>query len=572
MTAASRKAQRGAQSATVTPSAARREPRWWSWGAVAPLLLAVAVYLPSQGGSFMYDDTPSIVTNPAIRNLGAWRAIVAYEPARPVVTLSWAVNYALAGLTPWPYHLTNVVIHALNSALLFSLLLAVGLWRKDPWSRQRALLGAGLFAATPMAVESVAYVSSRSTLLASCFVLLTLRFGLRALRGSTVCLVLTPITFVLGLATKEETIVAPALLALVDFVWLRHEAAVTSRRRLSVYAPLVGLAGVGVIGRRLVTGAWLPEPAMDHGIYLLTQLAAFPRYILRALVPLAPSLFRGEPPAPWPPGVAAAFWSVAGLTLIGAAIALRRRVALFSVAIAWMAICLAPSSSILPLREMVVDHRAYLGGAFLLYLLACLWKPGRAVPFLLLLAAFAGRAYHAQWVLADPIRAWEDVARRAPASPIVYRALGDAYLTAGDWRAEAALRKAVALDPQDAESWTNLGVLLVRQDRFGEAEVVMRRAIELAPRLAQLRENLGLILQAQGKDGEAISAFENAIVLAPELAAPRIDLAEVLLRQGDVARALVALDAAEKLAWDAHDRELIAALRSRLPGAVTGRP
>ncbi len=521
----------------------------------------------------MYDDTPSIVTNPAIRDLGAWRAIVAYEPARPLVTFSWAANYALAGLTPWPYHVTNVVIHALNSALLFTLLLAVGVWQQDRWARQRAVLGASLFAATPMAAESVAYVSSRSTLMASCFVLLTLILGLRGLRGSRVCLVLAPITFVLGLATKEEAIVAPALLALIDAVWLRREGPpLTRTRRLGVYGPSVGLVCAGVIARRAATGAWLPEPAIGHGVYLLTQLAAFPGYVLRALIPLNPSLFRGHPPATWPPEAATILWAVAGLALIGAAIALRRRAVIVSVAIGWMMICLAPSSTVLPLREMVVDHRAYLGGAFLLYLLACLWKPGRGVLFLVLLAAFAARAFYVQWVLADPVRAWEDVARRAPASPIVYRGLGDAYLSAGDWRAELTLRKAVDLDPQDAESWTNLGVLFVKQDRFVEAEYAMQRAIELAPKLAQLHENLGLILGAQGRDAEAKVALEKAIALAPDLAAPRIDLAELLLRQGEVAYAAAVLQEAEKLAWDAHDRELIATLKSRLPGAATGRP
>src|SRR6185295_3379027 len=144
-----------------------------------------------------------------------------------------------------------------------------------------------------------------------------------------------------------------------------------------------------LVARRVVTGAWLPPPAISRASYLATQIAAYPLYLVRALVPLDPAFYRGHPPVPSPPDAATVLAWSAAVALAVAAVAWRRRLADASFAVAWMAACLLPSSSVVPLKEMVVDHRAYLGGAGVAYALAMsLWKPGRGPALAALVALF----------------------------------------------------------------------------------------------------------------------------------------------------------------------------------------
>ena len=123
------------------------------WRETLLLLLSCALYLPSLGHGFHYDDFHSIVLNPHIRALsdagGLFRDFQTFssnpESAmfRPVLMLSFALNYALAGGAPASYHAVNVFLHGTNTILLYWVLLAL---RIDPG---RALLGAVFFAVTP---------------------------------------------------------------------------------------------------------------------------------------------------------------------------------------------------------------------------------------------------------------------------------------------------------------------------------------------------------------------------------------------------------------------------------------
>src|SRR5262249_7695636 len=150
------------------------------------------------------------------------------------------------------------------------------------------------------------------------------------------------------------------------------------------------LPALGLLARRAATGAWLPAPALGRGQYLATQLAAYPRYLLRALLPLDPAFYRGQAPAPWPPDAPTAVGWAATAAVAAGAVVWRRRFLEASFAVAWMAACLLPSSSIVPLKEMVVDHRAYLGGAGVAYALAVmLARPGRGPVLGALVALFA---------------------------------------------------------------------------------------------------------------------------------------------------------------------------------------
>jgi tetratricopeptide (TPR) repeat protein len=532
-----------------------------------PLLaaaVALLVYLPSVAGGFLYDDQHVVVDNRAIRDLGALGTVLRSDPARPLLSLSWALNYALAGLRPWPYHLVNVAIHACNAALLASLFLWMAAHRGGTRAPQAALLGACLFAASPMAVETVAYVSSRSTALAALFVLASLRLAAPALEGGPRGRLATALLlFAAALATKEEAVSMPLFLLLLDLFFVAQEPREVLRRKW-LHASFLALPLLGLIARRAVTGGWLPAPAIDPGRYLLTQWAAFPLYFLRSLLPIDPAFYRGHPPAAWPPGAATLIGSVATLALASGAVAFRRRLADWSFAVAWLAAGLLPSSSFVALKEMVVDHRAYLGGAGVAFALGGLYRPGRAGLAAFLVGLLAARSLHYEWVLADPVRAWEDAVRRAPRSVEARRALAEAHAARGGPGAEAALKAALELDPADARSWTNLGALYAEMGRMQEAAQAMGQAARLLPFDPRVRDNHGMLLMRLGREAEAETEFVAAVSADPPLAQPRINLAALLIRRGQTDLASRLLDDAARLEIDEQDARAIESLRARL--------
>jgi len=540
--------------------------RWAARGPLLAALLALAAYAPSLGGGFLYDDIHVVVDNRRIRDLGAMGTVLRYEPARPVLNLTWALNYAAGGLAPWTYHLVNVAIHAGNAALVASLFLWMA--RRSPRRETpgAALFAAGLFAVTPMAAETVAYVSSRSTALAALFGLGSLRLATRVLTQPSARHVAGALfLFALALGTKEEAAAIPLLLLLLDYFFVAGQRVAEMRRRLTVHAAFLALPLVGLVARRAATGAWLPAPAADRGLYLLTQVAAYPVYLLRWLLPFDPAFFREHPLAGWPPSAVTLAWIALFAAIAVSAVAWRRRWPEWSFAVAWMGAALLPSSSIVPLAEMVVDHRAYLGGAGLLFWLGgVLWRRGGASLAVIVLTVLAARAWHYEWVLGDPVRAWEDATRREPASADAHRALADAYAGRGDPRAMVALTTAVRLEPRDARSWANLGVLYAQSGRLEDAATSMRAAAAAAPGDARIHDNLGLILQARGQDDEAAAAYEAAAAANARLAQPRIRLAALLARRGQAERARALLDEAAKLEIDAEDARAIEALRAQL--------
>lgn len=533
-----------------------------------PLLcaaLALLVYLPSLGGGFLYDDQHVVIDNVYIGDLRQLGAILRHDPARPLLGLSWALNHAAAGLRPWPYHLVNLLLHAGNAALVASLFLwMAGHWRRVD-GRGAAALGACLFAASPMAAETVAYVSSRSTALATLFALASLRLGVGALEGSGRRLASAVGLYLAALATKEEAAAVPLLLLLLDLFFVAEQRPRELLRRWRVHLAFLGLTALGFVVRRALTGAWLPAPAVAPERYLATQLAVFPLYFLRALIPLDPALYRGHPPAPSPPDWPTLVGWALTFALAVWAVRVRRRRPEWSLAVAWLAAGLLPSSSVVALKEMVVDHRAYLGSAGVCFALGIsLWRPGRTRFAALLVAVLAARAVHYQWVLADPVRVWQDGVRRAPRAVEAWLALGEAYAARGDPQAETALQYAVRLDPRDARAWTNLGAFYVEGGRMREAEAAMRRAARAAPADARIRDNLGMILLAQGRAAEARAEFEEAVAGRPALAQPRLNLAALLIRAGELRRARELVEEASRYVQDAQENEAVWALRNRL--------
>src|SRR5437870_4581859 len=106
--------------ALAAPVIARRHGSRAASGAAYVLVaaLAVAVYLEALPHPFVYDDLLSVVANPSLGDPGNWRALLLHDRFRPLVNLTYAFDFARAGLDPLAFHVTGVALHALNALLV----------------------------------------------------------------------------------------------------------------------------------------------------------------------------------------------------------------------------------------------------------------------------------------------------------------------------------------------------------------------------------------------------------------------------------------------------------------------
>lgn len=525
------------------PRGARRGP---VLGALAAGL-AVLVYLDALRNPFVYDDYRTVVDNASIRHLWDLRAVFRSSVSRPVVNLSYAVDYAAWGLEPFGYHVTSLLLHVLNVVLLFGLTRvavrdarAAGRTTLEP--DVAAFATAALFAVHPVLTEAVAYVSGRSEVLCATLFLtafLGMRHGL--VSGRSRWLVVGGLLWALAVGAREVAVALPVVLLGYDRLLLAGDQAATRRRLRRVHAPLLGLMVLGGVARLIVflrvEAAGVPVAPWQ---YLLMQLGVVWRYLGLLAAPLDQSVVHSvrEVTTPLDPAALAAGAALVGVAAL--AYRVRRRVPLVSLGTLWFFVLLAPSSTLIPLNEAMAEHRLYLAsygfflvavegvGGGLAWLTArgiCLTFALRATVALVLLALTTLTvARNAVW--GDPLTLWLDATRKAPDTWLPHYGVGEALRTRGNCAAAVpAYAEALRLRPEEPLTYTNLGACLVELGRLEDARRVFLRALEVDPASARMHVNLGVVAARTGDVEEARRHFADAIARNPGYVLARRHLA-----------------------------------------------
>ncbi len=517
--------------------------------AALAVALTVAAYVNALHNPFVYDDRGTVVQNPSLTDLGNLHWILIYSPFRPLVNLSYALDHRFWGLDPIGYHLTNLALHVLNVALFFGLAAALARDRaawgpgraggrqavsatgaagaaSGPSPLLAAFAAAALFAVHPLMTEAVGYASGRPEVLCGTFVLLSIWWAHRGMRqDSPRWLFAALVPLVLGLASREVAAMVPFFLLAADRLLQLGSEAGRRRRLWTFHLPLVLLVVAG--------GAWrlhsyltaesqgLPRPVAAHA---LTELVIFWRYLSLVLLPVAQSIVHPAQriATPWHPALLAA---VAALAVAAAAAwTLRRRFPLAVLALLWFPLFLLPSSSLVPLFELMAEHRVYVAscGLFLLagmgfaLLVAAAPGPGvRALCFAALAAVLAvllAATVLRNRVWADPVILWRDAAQKAPLTWAPFYALADALREQGDCAAAIpAYRRAMELLPQEPRARMNLGICLAETRRYAEARQAFEDALRADPGSVQAEDNLGRLALLAGHPDEARQRYLQAL-------------------------------------------------------------
>ena len=162
------------------------------------MFVAFEVYGPALNGEFLFDDSylPFLMTGVADAPLAKWLT------NRPILMISYWLNYQWSALNPYPYHAVNVFLHALNSILAGLIVRRVLGWvGQSGWSREVFSVFAGaLFLLHPAQTESVAYVASRSETMSVFFFLAAYGVFVYRLTASITTVRIVGVVALLGLA------------------------------------------------------------------------------------------------------------------------------------------------------------------------------------------------------------------------------------------------------------------------------------------------------------------------------------------------------------------------------------
>ena len=496
--------------------------------------LAALVYLSALRNPFVYDDLLGVVRHAGLLDAGGVLAVLRDNLFRPVVSLSFAVDHVLWDLQPRGFHFTSLLLHALNTALLFVLARrAVADWRDrvpaaapdDLGADVAAAVAAGLFAVHPLLSEAVGYVSGRGDVLAATFVLLALlalRTGVRRPRALALGLGL----MIVGALTKEVAVVVPVVALAADRLLLDGDAAARRRRLLTWHLPVIGVAGaLGLaraasffwIERSLTSGAAWPN--------FQAQVSIVWRYVALLLAPIGQSIVHFVPPAVTPVDACAVAAALALLAVGVLTWRLRRRQPLIAFGVVWFLTFLAPAAAV-ALYEPMAERRIYLASAgfFLVVaaLAAGLWtragRPARVAgvtAFVVVLAVLGALTLARNLVWRDAETLWRDATVKAPRAWRSHAGLANALGELG--RCDEALPEfetALRLSPQP-EVYTNYGICLAAARRVPEAARAFTRALDLDPRQAMAHHNLGLLALHAGDLEGAHAHFLRAVSINP---------------------------------------------------------
>jgi len=530
------------------------------------LLLAVAaIYGQTLRCEFVnFDDGDYVKENPYLsRGLSAEGIAWAFTATRcnnwhPLTWLSLLLDHAWYGPAPWGYHLTNVLLHAANSVLLFLVL-----WRMtgDLWP---SAFAAALFAVHPLRVESVAWVSERKDVLSGLFFMLTLGAYVGYVRRSTAtwstaapgCVtaeggraprtgryLVVVLLFALGLMAKPMLVTLPFVLLLLDYWPLGRMRDSHSLRRLVLEKlPMLALSAVSCVVTSLAQGGAIQSiDQFPLDVRLQNALVSYAVYLRQFFYPVGLAVFYPHPEKSLP------LWQTAGAMLLvaglsGYAILRRRERPWLPVGWFWFLGMLVPVIGLVQVgRQAMADRYAYLPQIGLALALAWYLKraveahPRRAAALvavavaaiLLLTVAAARQASH--W--RDGETLWRRALECTERNAVAHSSLGRVLFDRG--RIDDALEqfeKSLAVRSDYAETHNNLGVLRAKQQRFDEATAHYETALKLKPDHAAAHRNYGATLYRQGRAAEAVARFQAALRYRPDDPATLSDLGAAYMK------------------------------------------
>lgn len=553
------------------------------------VIIGLLVYSNTLYSPFIFDDSANLVDNPLIMDLSRAGLKEAFNSRRAIGIITFQLNYFFSEWNVLGFHLTNIIIHifaSLSVYRLLQLLMATEYFSDKADERFCKLplpfFAALLFVAHPVQTQAVTYIVQRFASLATLFYLAAIiaylngRINQVALRKlftvkTVAWFCATLICTFLAFYTKETAYTLPIAIMLVELLFFRCSPKkiflVFTASATVVVAVLIKYASATQSlqsALSVIDEATRLQTTTTRLDYLFTQFRVIMTYLRLLFLPvkqrldydlaLSRSLFDWR--------VFCSFLVI--LTLLLAAVWMLKvsqkrspHFRLIAFGILWFFLTLSVESSIIPIIDLIFEHRLYLPlfgavAAVSAAVLMSAWErgpaPGRAVCAGLLLVSlfFAGAAYNRNRAWSSEISIWTDAVAKSPQSARAWNNLGAVYIKQREpLNSLKAIIRSIELDPSKADAWNNLGIAIdimgVYNDRFKRTSEMFRspgsHENKIVNRwLGDVNNNLGLAYEITDNLNKAAENYSNAIGYNPSLGLAYYNLGIASAKMGDASR------------------------------------
>jgi len=554
------------------------------------IVMSCAVYINAIRNGFVYDDIPQVVQNPWIRetrfipeifftNVWAFQGI-STNYYRPLMHISFMLSYYLFGLSPWGFHMVNIMLHAGVSVLVFlisSRLFQAANPSQSPFSRALPFIAAVLFAVHPVHTEAVVWVGGVTDLSFALFFLLALYLYILS-TGSAVhqkiLIVLSVTCFFLATLCKEPALTLPLILVAYDYAFGREGR--PPFYYFKRYCPYLGAAAVYFILRLNALGGFAPvrrHSELGLTSYVINIFPLFRQYLQKLIMPVHLNAYHVFSPLSSifePNGLLSL---AVTMVFVGGVLFTMKKSKTAFFALALVLVPLLPALYIPGAGENTFAERYLYLPSFGFVLLvaffvgqAVLHMPHWSVPVTVALVFVAGLyslgTVQRNAVWRDDERLWRDVVEKSPESAVSHYNLACALNSRGQVdEAIGEFQAAIRLQPA-AVAYKSLGAAYQAKGLLTEAAEQYEHAVRLQPGDADAHSLLAAAYAGSGNLDKAIEHFRVVVQLQPDSASAHYNLGSAYIEKGWPMEAIphlqsaVRLDPAEKLFRSALDRAM----------------
>src|SRR3990170_2381778 len=502
-------------------------------GIVPYIILAVIsliVFCNTLGNSFVYDDSVTIVKNNLIKNWKNFHTLFSFNyfilsgemSYRPVVTLTYFIDYSLWGLNPTGFHLTNLLLQAANT-LLFYLFL-----KRVAKSNTLAFFSTLLFTTHPILTETVNSISYREDLLAAPFFLIAFILYLKINKpffNKSKFLLYYPVSlfsYLLALFSKEMAITFPILLILFDIFYLPSGKPLQAliKKLKGIYIGYFSVAAFYLFIQFVVfRHVYIRLDQTKQSLFVMIKVLA--SYIKLLFLPFNLNADYVIPPITT--GIIS--FIISGLlviTVIIITIQLCKNNKQYWFFISWFFITLLPVSNIIPIGNIMAERYLYIpimGFSGIMGILIKNFdfkKPLVAICFTIVILILGVMCINRNGIWRDELTLWYSTAIREPNSARAHHNIGVVHSAKGYYEyAELEYKKTLEINPKDIEAHYNLGNAYERKGILDNAIKEYQDAIRYNPFYADGYNNLGSIYKNKHLLDKAIEHYKKAIKCNP---------------------------------------------------------
>lgn len=538
------------------------------------IVITVIAYANGMNGKFVFDDQQIVLQNPSLMNVhtladafaigGGWRQLLFF---------TYGLNYYFSGVDTFSYHVVNLVLHLINVVLVYWIILAV--LRDDVRARFAAFAGAAVFAVHPLFSAAVTYIAGRSSELCGTFYFASILLFFKGLDSSRnlriLYFMLAGVSGLFAWQAKQEAITLPLFLAAVVFLrtekkdwrWMAALGAIPLVTVVVVRDQIKAIYATVGSNQILVNAGF--DKVLPAATYFRTYTTAVVDYFFpRFVVPVG---LNADPKIPtveywYSPEFLFAVVILGILTWV--ALHFYRTAPLLSLGIAAALVSPMAAYAVIPLSDVVLEHRAYIPGLGVAFFFAWVFQwvarnfttlswPAVAV----VLVVFTVMTNSRNNVYANNIALWGDAAAKSPDKARPHFNLGQAYQDVQ--RMPDAVREyeaALALKPDIHAAYSNIAAIYLDQGQFNKSEEFLQKVTSEAPDFTEGFINLGVLYIRTHQPDKALAAVDRALEINPDSFAAHFNKGEALTQKGDFKAALESYKRAVYLRPDKTDFKL----------------